>query len=146
MGRALKRGYVVTIDYGFPASVYYAPFRRDGTLTAYRQHRRTKNVLEHPGEQDLTAHVDFTALAQAGTGVGLALLRFLDQQHFLTGIAQAELEGGTGPKAGVAENLRAWHTLTHPDYLGARFHVLLQGKDAPADLSGLRYARPGGLE
>jgi SAM-dependent MidA family methyltransferase len=102
-------------------------------------------VLADPGEQDITAHVDFTALARAGESAGLATLGFLDQQHFLTGIAHDELAGGV-PRAGVAENLRAWQTLTHPDYLGARFQVLLQAREAPRDLAGLRYARPGALD
>jgi SAM-dependent MidA family methyltransferase len=104
------------------------------------------DILAEPGSCDLTAHVDFTALARAGEKAGLATLGFLDQQHFLTGIAHDELEGRAGPKAGVAENLRAWQTLTHPDYLGARFQVLLQAKNAPGSLAGLRYARPGGLD
>jgi SAM-dependent MidA family methyltransferase len=145
-GRALKRGYLLTIDYGFPASVYYAPFRVGGMLTAYREHRRAEDVLADPGAQDITAHVDFTALARAGEKAGLGILGFLDQQRFLTGIAHDELESGAGPKAGVADNLRAWQTLTHPDYLGTRFQVLLQAKNAPGSLAGLRYARPGGLD
>jgi SAM-dependent MidA family methyltransferase len=139
-------GYVVTIDYGFPASIYYEPFRKDGTLSGYKEHRRVDDVLAEPGSCDLTAHVDFTTLARIGEREGLATLGFLDQQHFLTGIAHDELAGGAGPKAGIAENLRAWQTLTHPEYLGARFQVLVQAKLAPATLAGLRYARPGGLD
>jgi SAM-dependent MidA family methyltransferase len=139
-------GYVVTIDYGFPASIYYAPFRTQGTLSGYREHRRVEDLLAEPGSCDLTAHVDFTALARIGEKAGLAMLGFLDQQHFLTGIAHDELEDRAGPKAGIAENLRAWQTLTHPDYLGTRFQVLVHAKGAPATLAGLRYARPGGLD
>lgn len=139
-------GYVVTIDYGFPASIYYEVFRKSGTLSGYKEHRRVDDILAEPGSCDLTAHVDFTALARIGEKEGLVMLGFLDQQHFLTGIAHDELEGRAGPKAGIAENLRAWQTLTHPDYLGTRFQVLLQAKNAPGSLAGLRYARPGGLD
>ncbi len=139
-------GYVVTIDYGFPASIYYAPFRREGTLSGYREHRRVEDMLAEPGSCDLTAHVDFTTLARLGETAGLETMGFLDQQRFLTGIAHDELEGRAGLRAGVAENLRAWQTLTHPDYLGTRFQVLVQAKLAPASLAGLRYARPGGLD
>ncbi len=146
VARAWGRGYVVTIDYGFPASVYYAPFRREGTLTAYREHRRTAEVLAEPGGRDITAHVDFTALARAGEAAGLETLGFIDQQRFFTGIAHDELAGRAGPQAGVAENLRAWQTLTHPDYLGTRFQVLVQGKGVPGGWAGLRYARAGGLD
>jgi SAM-dependent MidA family methyltransferase len=139
-------GYVVTIDYGFPASIYYEAFRKDGTLSGYKEHRRVDDILAEPGSCDITAHVDFTALARIGEKEGLVTLGFLDQQHFLTGIAHDELEGRAGPRAGVAENLRAWQTLTHPEYLGTRFQVLLQAKNAPGSLAGLRYARPGGLD
>jgi SAM-dependent MidA family methyltransferase len=141
----VKRGYVLTIDYGFPASVYYAPFRTGGTLTAYLNHQRSDEVLAEPGMRDLTAHVDFTALARAGEEGGLTALGFVDQQRFLMGIAANELGGKPGPLVRIQENLRAWNTLTHPEYLGARFQVLLQLRHAPANLDGLQFARPGGV-
>jgi SAM-dependent MidA family methyltransferase len=143
LGRVLSRGYVLTLDYGFPASVYYADFRRGGTLTAYLNHRRTEEVLTGPGSRDITAHVDFTALARAGEKGGLVTLGFVDQEHFLMGIAHDELSEKEGPRAGIAKNFRAWSTLTHPEHLGARFHALLQARDAPAGLEGLRFSRPG---
>ncbi len=146
VGQVMKRGYVLTIDYGYPASLYYAPFRTGGTLTAFVKHHGTDDVLDEPGRRDITAHVDFTALAQAGEIAGLTTLGFLDQQHFLMGVAHDELSEAEGPRANIQENLGAWNTLTHPDHLGANFFALLQAKDAPATLDGLRYARPGGLE
>jgi SAM-dependent MidA family methyltransferase len=142
MGQALRRGYFLTIDYGFPASVYYAPFRIGGTLTAYRDHRRTEDILSDPGSRDITAHVDFTALAAAGERAGLATLGFLDQQHFLMGIAHDELSGLPGTSTGIAEKVRAWQTLIHPNHFGSRFQVLVQGRDAPSALDGLKYGRP----
>ncbi len=146
VGKALTRGYVLTIDYGYPAWIYYADFRSHGTLTAYLKHKANDEVLQDPGGQDLTAHVDFTALAKVGETVGLTTLGFLDQQHLLMGIAHDELSGAEGPKVKLAESLRAWNSLTHPDFLGTKFLALLQGKDAPRELDGLRFARPGGLE
>ena len=142
---ALHHGYVLTIDYGYPASLYYAPFRIGGTLTAYVKHHAVDEVLAEPGMRDITAHVDFTALAHAGENAGLATLGFLDQQHFLMGIAHDELIGSEGPRAKIQGDVLAWNTLTHPDHLGSKFFALLQGKDAPAGLDGLRFARPGGL-
>lgn len=142
----VKRGYMLTIDYGFPTSVYYASFRTGGTLTAYLDHRRMEEVLIEPGNRDITAHVDFTALARIGEAAGLMTLGFVDQQRFLMGIAADELGGKPGPVAHVQDNLRAWNTLTHPEYLGARFHALLQARNASANLDGLRFARPGGLD
>jgi SAM-dependent MidA family methyltransferase len=147
VARTLARGYVVTIDYGYPASLYYAPFRSQGTLTAYRGHRRGADVLAHPGEQDITAHVDFTALVRAGEDAGLAPLGWLDQQRFLMGIAENELAGTAPARLGLAQCVPAWQTLIHPSHLGASFHVLVQAKNGPpAPLDGLRFARPGGWD
>ena len=146
VGRALNMGYVLTIDYGYPASVYYAPFRAHGTLTAFVRHHSIDDVLAEPGMRDITAHVDFTALAQAGERAGLTTLGFLDQQRFLMGVAHDELSGVDGPRVKIQEELRAWNTLTHPEHLGANFFALVQAKSAPATVDGLRFARPGGLE
>jgi hypothetical protein len=69
----------------------------------------------------------------------------LDQQHFLIGIAHDEMSGADERRTGLLQNLAAWNTLTHPHHLGVTFHALVQAKDAPAELDGLRFARPGGL-
>ncbi len=145
VGQAMHRGYVLTLDYGFPSHHYYAPERTSGTLTAYARHKRAEDVLAHVGEQDITTHVDFTSLARAGQRGGLTHLGFVDQQRFLTGIAHNELAGAEGPRAGVAANTAAFQTLTHPQHLGARFFALVQAKDAPAVIDGLRFARQGDL-
>ncbi len=146
VGRLFDRGYVVTIDYGYPQAHYYADFRIQGTLMAYVKHQAVDDVLVDPGMRDLTTHVDFTALARSGREAGLETLGFVDQQRFLMGIAHDEMSGGEGPKVSLQDNVRAWHTLTHPEYLGSTFQVLVQGKNAPAQLDGLRFARAGGLE
>jgi SAM-dependent MidA family methyltransferase len=146
VGRAMQRGYVLTIDYGYPASLYYAPFRSSGTLTAFVKHHSIDDVLAEPGMRDITAHVDFTALARAGEKGGLVTLGFLDQQRFLMGVAHDELSGVSGPLTKIQDNLGAWNTLTHPEHLGANFFALLQAKDAPEQVDGLRFARPGGLQ
>ena len=146
VGRIFQRGYVLTIDYGFPASAYYADHRTGGTLTAFVRHHAINDVLAEPGMRDLTAHVDFSALAREGERAGLSTLGFVDQQRFLMGVAHDEMSGVPGPKLKLQESLPAWNTLTHPDHLGATFHALVQAKNAPAELDGLRFARPGGLE
>jgi len=142
----IKRGYVVTIDYGFPASIYYAPFRMSGTLTGYKNHQRIEEILTEPGQHDITAHVDFTALARTGEKAGLKTLGFIDQQRFLMGVARKEFSEGTGPHVHIGENQRAWNTLTHPEFLGTRFQVLLQAKDVPVNLDGLQFAGRTGLD
>jgi SAM-dependent MidA family methyltransferase len=146
VGHALECGYVLTIDYGHPASLYYAPHRMQGTLTAFVKHHAVDEVLAEPGMRDITAHVDFTALARAGEKAGLTTLGFLDQQRFLMGVAHDELRGADGPMVELQKNLGAWHTLTHPEHLGADFFALVQGKNAPPEIDGLRFARPGGLD
>jgi SAM-dependent MidA family methyltransferase len=142
----MRRGYIVTIDYGYPASVYYAPFRREGTLTCYHEHRRGENVLADPGGCDITAHVDFTALARVGEKAGWQTLALVDQQRFLMGIAHDEMAGSSVYSPPLTEQLPAWRTLTDPGFLGAKFQVLVQAEDAPEKLDGLRFARSGGVE
>ena len=78
----LRRGFVLLIDYGYSRTDYYSPLRTEGTLTAYRNQRRQKNIFEGIGETDITAHVDFTAIAEAGLKAGCQLLGFTDQHHF----------------------------------------------------------------
>jgi SAM-dependent MidA family methyltransferase len=145
VARALVRGYVLTIDYGYPAELYYAAHRTDGTLTAFVKHHAIGDVLAEPGMRDLTAHVDFTALARCAEAAGLETLGFLDQQHFLMGVAHDELSGADERRVGILQSLGAWNTLTHPHHLGVTFFALVQAKDAPAGLDGLRFARAGGL-
>jgi SAM-dependent MidA family methyltransferase len=142
----MRRGYIMTIDYGYPASVYYAPFRHEGTLTCYQEHRQGRNVLAEPGRHDITAHVDFTALAGMGEKAGWRTLALVDQQRFLTGIAHDELAGSSVYSPSLVEQLQAWRTLTDPGFLGSKFQVLVQAKDAPDALDGLRFARAGGLD
>ena len=142
----MRRGYIVTIDYGYPASVYYAPFRSEGTLTCYQEHRRGWDALAESGEHDITAHVDFTALARVGEKAAWQALALVDQQRFLTGIAHDEMAGTVVYSPGLTAQLQAWRTLTDPGFLGSQFQVLVQAKDAPGGLDGLRFARTGGLE
>ncbi|MEI9998160.1 MAG: SAM-dependent methyltransferase [Verrucomicrobiota bacterium] len=132
VGRALHRGYVVTIDYGFPGHEYYATHRTAGTLTGYSSHRRVDDILASPARTTSPRTSISPRWCVAAATARLRALGFVDQQRFLTGIAHDELGSAAGPRAGVAENTRAFQTLTHPQHLGAAFQVLVQGKDAPA--------------
>ena len=78
----LKRGYLLTIDYGLSAQKYYHPQRVDGTLQCYFQHRRHNNPYLNIGQQDITAHVNFTALEQYGAKFGLKLLGIEQTREF----------------------------------------------------------------
>ena len=122
----LHTGKLLTIDYGFPAEHFFTPERRHGTLRAYHRHHANSDLLAHPGEQDLTAHVNFTALQRAGEAAGLQTEGLYSQERFLTGIA-----GRTwSPEAHFGEwtsaRKRQFQTLTHPEHLGRPFSVLVQ--------------------
>ena len=122
----LKQGKLLTIDYGFPASRFLIPERTGGTLRAYHGHRSSANLLAQVGEQDLTAHVNFTQLMRAGESAGLITDGLFSQERFLTKIAAQ-----AWPKPGefgtlTSARLRQFQTLTHPEQLGQRFSVLLQ--------------------
>jgi SAM-dependent MidA family methyltransferase len=81
----LVRGFVLTVDYGFPAKVLYRSGRMNGTLLCYHRHTLEESPYIRPGLQDITAHVDFTTLMQAGEAVGLTTAWFGEQYRFLMG-------------------------------------------------------------
>ena len=83
VGARLSRGALLLLDYGFPRAEFYHPQRRGGTLMAHRRHRAHGDVLHAPGTQDITAHVDFSAIASAGEATGLTLAGYTSQAHFL---------------------------------------------------------------
>ncbi|HET7035157.1 MAG TPA: SAM-dependent methyltransferase [Thermomicrobiaceae bacterium] len=131
----LERGYALVIDYGYPAAELYGPSRRDGTLKAYTQHQVHEDPYRAIGEQDLTAHVDFTALERAARAAGLATLGLTTQSDFLAGAGIGELlvalqtEPGMTFEAYVAARAAVMRMID-PGAMG-RFRVLLLGKDVP---------------
>jgi SAM-dependent MidA family methyltransferase len=141
----LQRGVMLVVDYGFPRDQLYTPWRTEGTLSCYRAHRRDDDPLEEPGNKDITAHVDFTALAAAGLASGLQLAGFADQYHFLVGAATPLLLAlETAPASPQRESdLRELKTLLHPEMMGTQFKylALTRGMDMAPALSGFRHAR-----
>ena len=138
----LRRGLILAIDYGFPRLDYYAPHRTDGTLQAYGSHR-VVDPLGSPGEVDLTAHVDFTTLAESAQAAGLEVAGFADQHHFLVALSRLYFTDGVPP---APRDLRAFQTLSHPTMLGRAFKVLGVGRGLGERLSGFAFARQGTLE
>ena len=143
VGQALRTGFVLTIDYGHPAEERYAPARRGGTLAGFSGHKRVSSPYERIGGQDLTAHVDFSALVRAGRPAGLELTGFTDQASFLLGLGGAELmEERLAGLEGVQREaeLAAMKLLLAPDGMGRVFKVLIQhaGLAAPR-LRGLTF-------
>jgi SAM-dependent MidA family methyltransferase len=140
---------VLTVDYGYSRAEYYRLERIEGTLSCYSRHRRTYDPFERPGEIDITAHVDFTSLAEAADQADLHLTGYTDQHHFMIGAAEARLralekavdEQGELTR-GDSAFLGAYRTLMHPGNMGMTFKFLLlsKGLSEHAQLSGFRYA------
>jgi SAM-dependent MidA family methyltransferase len=144
----LRRGFVLVVDYGFSRDEYYKPDRREGTLVCYSQHRRSFNPLEDPGGKDITAHVDFTSLAESAEHARLHVAGYTDQHHFMVGatesyLMQIELETRlSGLRQYHHEFLRKLKTLMHPANMGMAFKYLLLATDAKLQApSGFKFAR-----
>jgi SAM-dependent MidA family methyltransferase len=136
----LERGYVVVVDYGFRGDEFYAPYRTNGTLQCRAQHRLFAAPFHEIGHADITAHVDWTSLAERAQKRGLSISGFTDQHHFITGII-SELLRDQLPGNADAKTKRALQTLLHPEMLGRAFQVLALAKDVAAPLAGLKFAR-----
>jgi SAM-dependent MidA family methyltransferase len=126
--RALRSGKLLAIDYGLTAEQFFVPERREGTLRGYHRHHATHELLARPGEQDITGHVNFTAVQQAGEAAGLRTAVFQSQAQFLSGIVKRVNEAGESFGEWTPKHTRQFQTLTHPEHLGRPFRVLLQSR------------------
>jgi SAM-dependent MidA family methyltransferase len=124
----LIHGKLLTLDYGLTSEELFQPERKEGTLRAYRLHRMLTDVLADPGEQDLTAHVNFSAIQAAGEAAGLRTESFVTQERFLTEIVARNSEGQPAAISWTPARKRQFQTLTHPDLMGRRFRVLIQSR------------------
>ncbi len=145
---AIQTGFFIVIDYGYAREEQLAG-RHLGTVMAYRQHSASPNPYEAPGEQDITAHVNFTALATAAEQNGMHAHKLLTQSQFLLGIGEANqfsdaFEDCRLPQERAKVALQLKHLVT-PAGMGETFHVLVAGKGVARDkverLSGLSFAR-----
>ncbi len=124
----LTHGYVLTVDYGFERAEYFAPQHAAGHLQCYYRHTKSSNPYDHIGEQDITAHVDFTALIEHGQKLGLEPVLFTDQAHYLLQIGEAEIAEIVARYAGkLSAERNAIHQLLHST-MGTMFRVLIQHK------------------
>ncbi len=126
--RLLSRGWLMTFDYGYELHQALAPERSSGTLRGYRRHQQVKSILASPGEQDITAHVNFGAIQAVGELAGLRTEVFASQEQFLTRIAARVWDGSVPFPAWTDRTTREFRTLTHPAQLGRSFSVLVQVK------------------
>jgi SAM-dependent MidA family methyltransferase len=142
IGRRLRRGFVLTIDYGHEATDLFDAHHMAGTALAYANHRANEEFYAAPGQQDLTAHVNFTALQMWGERVGLARLGLVSQTSFLLALGQKnDFADLYDENMDETERVRArlqLKTLIFPEGMGERFQVLIQqkGKEA-ARLTGV---------
>jgi SAM-dependent MidA family methyltransferase len=131
MSKVLKNGLVVTADYGYTNEDWLHPSRGMGSLRGYYQHQMIDNVLEHPGEMDITTHIHFDWLIQKGEELGLNYITKLRQDEFLlkAGILK-ELENHHDPNpfSEVSKRNRAIRSLIMPSGLSSYFHIVIQQK------------------
>jgi SAM-dependent MidA family methyltransferase len=141
-GEKLKRGFVLIIDYGREASELYNQRHLRGTLLAYERHRATENVYRAPGDQDLTAHVNFSALDVYGLTSGLSRTGFTSQCNFLLALARngdfTDLQSDDMTEAEQTQRRLLFKTLINPEGMGETFQILIQHKGiARPNLAGL---------
>lgn len=137
VAQRLHRGFVLTIDYGHTAQDLYSADRKRGTFLCYHQHAVHEDPFLHVGEQDMTAHVDFSSLATAGEEQGLQTTGFTNQMSFLMGLGIEQMLTGLSQDS---PELTAAIQLLKPNGMGTTFKVLIQHKTVPnPKLDGLQY-------
>jgi SAM-dependent MidA family methyltransferase len=138
----LDEGVVLLIDYGYPRQEYYSEERRQGTLSCYYRHRAHDDAYLWPGLQDITAHVDFTAVVESAIKNDLELLGYASQAAFLldNGLLEIMEEqlGKLERESDRIELSRMVKTLTLPGEMGERFQVMALGKSYDPPLHGFR--------
>jgi SAM-dependent MidA family methyltransferase len=123
---SLAQGKLLTFDYGFEGDGWLQPQRARGSLRAYRGHRVCGDLLAHPGGQDITADVNFSAVRAAGEQAGLGTECCARQSNYLTDIFRRAQAAGSGLAEWTPGRVKQFQTLTHPEHLGHRFRALLQ--------------------
>jgi SAM-dependent MidA family methyltransferase len=131
----LEAGAMLFVDYGYVRREFYLPEREDGTLMAHYRHRAHSDPLYLPGLNDLTASVDFTALAEAGNSAGFAVAAYLSQAQFLIACGLQEVfeqayanAADEATRYGLAQQVKK---LTLPDQMGERFQAMLFARGMP---------------
>jgi SAM-dependent MidA family methyltransferase len=134
VSKVLQRGFIMTIDYGYEAAELYQPTRRDGTLLCYFRHTTSSNPYERIGDQDMTAHVNFTALIKRGEALGLKKAGYTEQYRFLVSLGllrdleNLERDSPSHSDPGFLKNKLAMRNFLIPGGMGTLFKVLCQSK------------------
>jgi len=137
---SLERGVALFVDYGYPRSEFYLPERSDGTLVCHYRHRGHGDPFRLPGLQDITAFVDFTALAEAGTGSGFDLVGYAPQGQFLlaSGLPALIEEAASLGEADRMRVVNEAKRLTLPGEMGERFQAIAFARGVGEVPAGLR--------
>lgn len=141
IGDWLRRGVVLIIDYGFPEHEYYHPQRSGGTLMCHFRHRAHPDPYRNIGMQDITAHLDFSALAQRAADAGLDVLGFTHQAAFLLSLglldlAREHMDAANGDHFALSQQVQL---LTQAYEMGELFKVLALGRGHTGSLAGFQY-------
>lgn len=141
-GRLLSSGTLLLIDYGFPRSEYYHPQRNAGTLMCHYRHHSHSDPFWQPGLNDITAHVDFTAIAEAGVDSGLELVGYTSQAAFLMECGMLERLQAIGPSDSIdyLREASAVQKLLSPSEMGELFKVIAFSKAVDELLPGFGRA------
>ncbi|MDA1215429.1 MAG: SAM-dependent methyltransferase, partial [Chloroflexi bacterium] len=147
LSRSTTQGYVLLIDYGHDAPVFYDESRRRGTLRCYYRHTLNANPYQHVGSQDISVHVEFTSVMRAAERHGFAVRGYTTQRDFLMGLGLGQYREAIDQRRDLSAqvrhaNLKAVDMLTAPDGMGG-FKVLALGKGVPdAPLQGFTGEEP----
>jgi SAM-dependent MidA family methyltransferase len=140
LANVLESGLVLLVDYGFPRHEYYHAQRAQGTLMCHYRHRAHDDPFVYPGLQDITAHVDFTALAEAAVQAGLDVGGYCAQAHFLLSCQLDKMVAACDPQdpayLAITQQVR---TLTSPEEMGELFKVIALTKSLSTPLMGFSF-------
>ncbi len=138
LAERLQRGAIIMLDYGFDAAQYYHPQRHMGTLIGHYRHHTVHDPFFYPGLTDLTCHVNFTAMAEAGTAAGLDLIGYTTQAHFLLNLGLTEQLAAVGASDSVAylQAAAACQKLLAPHEMGELFKIIAFGRGVTVDWAG----------
>lgn len=138
---SLQQGVVLVVDYGYERNAYYHPQRNEGTLVCFMQHQANFNYFDNVGIQDMTAFVDFTAVAEAGDGCGLDIDGYTTQAHFLMSLGIEQLLGDSEKNyTEYYRNTTEMKKLVMPNEMGEKFKVIAMSKNFDEELQGFSFA------
>jgi len=138
ISNTLAKGVVVTFDYGYTQTEWMESIHRKGSLRGYYRHQQIEDILQHPGQMDLTAHIHFDALQHYGERAGLRFERLQSQADFLIGaglFSELEDHQNLNPFSDTAKRNRAIRSLVMPGGISSYFRVMLQSKGIQGKLS-----------